>query len=450
MAQMMKEYHDIEFVLTNHRCPEEINLPERHITYDLYRGIKDIPFPNLNLDYDDAYYKNIRLWKKVALHVLDLISINRFRDGDHKLTLMTGPNSCTLDYVNNHLDKKPHMIRPELIFKPYRSTHYDSKYEKKFQELAERLRRYTAYLFKETAGPEMPAEISNKFKQMVFKLFLRIESDLEQAREYARELPSEVELLTGTAKHYVRVMSEAIREHGCQVTGFPHEGGLCGLVLPILSLTEFATCDRFVCFDERDADDYRRYSMINTVQFPVERELGQSILNIDVSKLTSSFSFDLKKISNIMYVNSSYWYEKYGYEIYSDTQGFDLQLRILDFLLSLGKSIIFKNRPKTALLNRRYDHFGYFRGRVEYKDTPFTQVLDDADLFVFEVVGSTALYEAMTLTEKPILLFKPPLPKCTHEFDSILRKRCFVVEMYEDDKNRLVFNQEKLKGIFNL
>ena len=89
---------------------------------------------------------------------------------------------------------------------------------------------------------------------------------------------------------------------------------------------------------------------------------------------------------------------------------FDFQIEVLKYLLGLKKKVVFKNYPKTTYLNRDFNHFNYFKGKVEYENRPFTEVLHQADLFVFEVVSSSALHEAMTLTKTPIILLHQGFP----------------------------------------
>ena len=94
--------------------------------------------------------------------------------------------------------------------------------------------------------------------------------------------------------------------------------------LPFLSFTEFSSCDRFVCFDEKDSADYSSYPRINEISFPVIKDLGESPLNISKSRFKSSETIDLSKVQTIMYLNYSYWYDNYGFGTRSDVQGLDL------------------------------------------------------------------------------------------------------------------------------
>lgn len=451
IACTMRQDRACEFVLTNHLVPEDVRLADRNTTYELYRGSEDVLFPDLRLEYDDRPFRSIPYWKKLGKHAMEAMKWNRRpRPGNCNRTMIMGPNACTLKYAKLREEKSPYLLYPELIFGMSRIEGKRSSMEADVSALASDLGEEMSSLFTEVTGTPISRRILASYSSAIEGLFKRIPSDLTQARPFCRGMPSDVKLYTGTAKYFVRVMGEAVREIGGEVTGFPHEGGLSGLSMPYLSFTEFATCDQFVCFDEKEAEDYGKYRLINKVNFPVVQGLGESILNMDPSRLHRGATIDLKDVSSIMYVNLAYWYDSYTYGTRSDLQGLDLQLRILDFLVSLGKRIIFKLRPKTAYLSKQYDHFGYFKGSVDYTAIPFPDVLDQADLFVLEGVGSTALYEAMTLTSKPIILLKQSVPKCTALFEEMLRKRCYVVDLHEDDRNRLCFEEESLKRAFGL
>lgn len=273
-------------------------------------------------------------------------------------------------------------------------------------------------------------------------MFGRIEVELKQTRRYFRKLAPQSQLFTGTAKHYTRIIGEVFRERDDEVIGFPHEGGLSGLYLPSVAFTEFATCDRFACLAPEDAESYSAYPNINRIGYFV---IGDDA-SAPVPGISSSFCkgdrIDLKEIETIMYVCYGQHFDIYGSATRSDLQGLYLHLNVLQFLLTLNKRIIFKNPIKSEILSKRHNHFNYFGDKVIYCSEPFTQVLEKADLFVLEGVGSTVLHEAMTLTEKPIVLLKPPIPRCDVHLMRKLEGRCFVVDLFEDEHNRLCFRTE--------
>jgi len=449
-AHKMRSFPDIEFILTNCRCPSDVTLPERCVGYEMYRGSEDIVFPVLHLTRYADVYRGIPPWKFLVRRMVNSLRQGMRPRGGINNSLMMTPNHFVRKYLKNRYGKLPLLFRPELLFKIGFSDRNDVARKSASEDISSHLASSIDEIFREIAGDNIPKKILNKYQDAVIGQFVRVVHDLEQARKFFSKWPSELKLYTGTAKYYVRVVSEAVRERGGTVTGFPHEGGLSGLDLPFLSFTEFATCDRFVCFDERDVDDYSRYPKINEISFLVIKDLGESGLNISKSRLRSSETINLSKVQTIMYLNYSYWYDTHGFGTRSDVQGLDLQLRVIEFVVSLNKRIIFKLRPKTALISKDYKHFDYFGDKVEYTAIPFKDIIEEADLFILEGIGSTALHEAMTMTDKPILLFKAPYPQCTADYDEVLRKRCYVVDLNEDSRNRLCFDEYSLRKIFGI
>jgi len=448
MAHEMREYDGVEFILTNHRLPDDVELPARCNTFELYKEGEDIQFSWLDLAYLDDYHYNVPLWKKVGRRAKSVLRLREIPRMCRTRAAVMNPNDCTRKYVMDHYGNIPYVLYPMEIFKTRWRGRTD--HEPEISAFATRLASAVDSIFGEITGSSVPRKILQKYEKVVCDYFSRIEFDLNQARRFCTKLPHGVNFYTGTAKYFTRIVSEAVRERGGQVTGFPHGGGLSRLVWPALSFVEFATTDRFACLDQGEADSYRKYPTINDVEFPVIKGLGESILNIDRSRFKTNSWVNLSKVSTIMYVSTGFFYDRFDYGVPSDTQRLDLHLKIIDFLLALNKKIILKNRPKTAYLSKEYSHFGYFGDRVEYMITPFTQVLDKADLFILEGIGSSALYEAMTLTRTPIILFRLGFPKCTPGFDDLLRKRCYVVDLYEDDRNRLCFDELHLRKIFGL
>jgi hypothetical protein len=341
------------------------------------------------------------------------------------------------------------LLRPFIIFKKSLGKEYRLNSCSSISSIAAWLRSELNAIYYKITSKNISQNINKSFEKSISYLFNRIDYELGLARQFCdKHIKSDINLYTGTAKHFTRIISEAVRERGGTVTAFPHEGGLSGLNLPVLTFTEFATCDNFVCFDDLDALDYEKYPKINSISFPVVSGLGESVLNIHESKLKKPKEIDLKNISTIMYVFYGQHIDNFASGTRNDLQGFDLQLKIIDNLLKLNKKIIFKNRPKTVSQSNSFNHFGYFDGRVEYTAIPFKQMLHEADLFILEGVGTSSLHEAMTLTNTPIILFKTTFPKCTEEYERKLNERCYVINLFEDKSNRFCFDKKQLQRIF--
>jgi len=449
VANEMKNQDDFQFILSNHRLPLDASLPERNITFELYRGNNNIYFPNLELKYNDPYYQNISTIKKIGQHLKNINEYNFRRRKNHSNNYIIIPNDTTIKYVTSLFKSDYNLLRPFVIFKKSLGKKYRLNSCLSISSIAAWLRSEINAIFYKITSKNITQNINKLFEKSIFYLFNRIDYELGLARRFCdKYIKSDINLYTGTAKHFTRIISETVRERGGTVTAFPHEGGLSGLNLPVLTFTEFATCDSFVCFDELDALDYEKYPKINSIGFPIIGDLGESVLNIHESKLKKSEKIDLSRISTIMYVFYGQHIDNFASGTRNDLQGFDLQLKIIDYLIKLNKKIIFKNRPKTVSQSNSFNHFGYYNGRVEYTATPFKQVLHDADLFILEGIGTASLHEAMTLTNTPIILFKSAFPKCTDEYERKLNERCYVINLFEDKSNRFCFDIIKFKNLF--
>ncbi len=450
LAHSMRSLDEYDFVLTNHRCPVDITLPDTCKVYDLYRGTDNIDFFDLNIENHFTPYENIPWWKKVGQLLKDRITRKHFTKKDGSRPFLMIPNQYTLKHLELYCSEPPCWIRPEMIFRLNIRTDHAMGEISEFKDFSAALSSYADSLFKDITGSMIPKRLLAKFEKEVAEYFERIALDFIRAHEYCRNLPANVKLYTGTAKYFVRLIGESVRESGGTVTGFDHGYGWLGMDMPQVSFVEFATCDRYVCLNKREADEYRRYPMINNIDFPVVSDLAESILEISNAENRIGPRIDLDEVITIMYLNYNYHYDHHPFGLRDYVLGFDLQLKIIEFLLTLNKRIIFKNRPKSALFSHDFNHFGYFGNQVEYSTTPFSMILDQADVFILEGAGSGALYEAMSLTTKPVILLKAKIPSCRSEFEAELKKRCFVVDLIEDHRNRLWFDKAWLKSIFGL
>ena len=450
VAEGYRAQKGVEYFLDNHNIPRGAVVPERNTTFEIYQGVHNPEYRYLELQYDDRPYLRIPFRDRWRNRIGDLLKgRDPFFSSAGSVLLML-PNDCVETYVGTHGLRGVRYLRPHRIFRrrsPFEAT---AGLEGAFHAIAESITEAIPHLYSSLGGETFPGAILNSVCHRIPLLLRRVEDDLQQARAYARKLPAKSELYTGTAKHYVRVMAEAIRERGGRVTGFPHGGALCLYELACLAFTEFATSDRFACFGEADAACCRQVSTLAPVEFPVFPEMGASPLAVGSCAIGRGETIRLGPDASIMYVFCNLYYDTYGMATRSDTQCLDFQLRALEFLLTLERPVLFKNRPKTATLGPAFNHFGYFASntRLQYMNEPFTEVLHKADLFVFEGVGGGSLYEAMTLTDKPILLFKPNAPQCSPAFEAALEKRCHVIPLRQDERNRYVFDASAVRQLF--
>ncbi|MBL7086411.1 MAG: hypothetical protein ISS28_04865 [Candidatus Cloacimonetes bacterium] len=448
----MKELDQVEFVITDHRKPKDVILPKKLYTYELYKN------NNNNIDFKyfhfkniaDVYYDDVVVWQKITRYIKNYTRYKKIRKIQSTHAALFGPNSSAIKYFKEKYVDTSIVLHAVDVFKEKWKNESYQKSNHKIIEIADRLAGGMNHIYKTIIGDDIADIIRLRFIKAVSDYFDRIEFDLRQARKFSEQLPKSTKLITGTAKHYVRVLSEAIRERGGEVIAFTHGGGMCATYWPSLSFTEFATCDKFVCYDEKESKDYEKYQKINNVNFPVVKGIEKSILNVNNIGLEKPQKLNLNEISTIMFVIRGQSYDDYTYGSRDSNHWLYMHLNIIELLISLKKKIIIKNRPKTPTVSKSFNHFGYFGKKAEHINNPLTEVLNLADVFVLESIASSALTEVMTLTKKPIILMKARIPKCTTEYEDILRSRCHVIEFYEDDRNRLCFNKNEFLSIFGI
>ena len=346
----------------------------------------------------------------------------------------------------------------ESLDKPFlkinQSYYMPKKYKeipagKKEIQLAQDTANLISKAFENMVDKQIPQEINISFAQSFVGFLMRIQFDYKESQEFLEKakLASGFTLLTGVGGYQTRALSEACRKRGGTVIGAPHGGGCAGADFHDLTWVEFMTCDKYACFSPKEANDYKKHLLpkINQVEFPVYENVETSLL--DVKEFDYS-EFDFSKIKNIMHISLGLRGPDVSYGIASDLQNFDLQLKIIDYFLKFkDKKYIFKTRPKSQHIPMNDNHCGYYNDKIEYIHRPLSEVIDRADLFIAEYIGSFALWEVMVLTDKPIILFKHPLPACYQSFWDSIGKRCYIVDQIEDDRNRYNFDIEKLEKL---
>jgi hypothetical protein len=457
MAQKMRSFanNGMEFEFTNARCPSDVKISKDCMTFDLYKGSEDFRPLAYNLFYTqkefDAVFNNVASWQRMIRKVRSFIrSLNKLELANAK-ELVFNPNEFTQSYVDRFC-KNPYVIYARELFQVRPQSLANIQIGESLKSFVKSQSLFINQIYRDLTRENVSQKLLEKYQSAITDHFKAIVWDLETARKYLQPIKSPVKLYTGTGGNLLsRILSEAVREKGGEVVAFPHGGGICNVVSPSVPFIEFTNCDQFVCLDEKEREEYRRNTyFINEVDFRVVKELGESKLSLCSQRWKNKEPIDLNKISTIMYVVTGFDYDLFVYGGPGEIRHMHTQMNILDFLISLNKKVIFKNRPKTRYLSQSFNHFGYYGPKVNYTAEPFTQILDQADLFVFEAIDSCALYEAMTMTTKPIVIFNRGCPKPSPSFKEILERRCYVVNLFEDVHCGLNFDENEAKKVFGL
>ncbi len=413
---------------------------EGNTLYEMYKGRGSYEFESWRKLFPviEGWKKKTRMFASSLFRILKARSVK---------CLLVSPNSLTQKYSERYFGRASVTYSAMDISFFFRKPSGNPKHDKWVHNLSKSLVALLDEISKSRDMIPFGSDLEKDLEIALLQLYRKVSGGLSGARFLTGLLGKNIDVFTGTGGGVpTRVFSEAVREHGGTISGFPHGGGLAGLELSIMSFNEFATCDRFCCLSELEALDYKKYKLINPVEFFVERDLDASILEMG-NAYDKPEQIDLSSIHNIMYINSGSYYDRFVESVVPDVIKLHAQFQLLDCFLSLGKNVIFKNRPKGKYLSGDFNHFGYYDGQIEYCDEPLTSVLDRANLFVLELLGSSALYEVMTLTDKPVILFVPEGYKMSDALRKSLSKRCYLFEQKEDEQHRLVPDLESLTKV---
>lgn len=361
--------------------------------------------------------------------------------------LLCGWNPTTLKIAEKYNKEMVRIDQSDYMSKVYKGTLSGEREN----ILAEKSSELVAQSFENVTKKRLPVEIVKSFAKSFAYFLMQIQFDYKQSCNFVKKskFARSPLLLTGAGGYPTRILSEAVRKIGGKVIGTPHGGGTSGAKFKDLTWVEFMTCDKIACLSPKEVEDYQKHVIpeINEMQFPVFYELEDSILEVkefDYSHL------DFSRIKNIMHIGMGLRGDEFFYGIPSDIHNLDLELKIIDYFIKFKhNNYFFKTRPKSQHLESGFDHGGYYGNKVKYVNKPLSEVLDKADIFIAEYIGSYALWEVMTMTDKPIILFKPPLPECYPSFMDSVAKRCFIVDQFEDEHNRLSFNTDKLDKLLS-
>lgn len=277
-----------------------------------------------------------------------------------------------------------------------------------------------------------------------------VELDLASARHLASFF-SHKRVFSGTGGNYfTRLLNAVAQEEGATVMGFQHGGGSSSIYFPKFALTELEFADEFAVYDEKEGEIYKKYSTVKEKTATMKLVGGGTVSVLGTSKGASKPVADFSSLQTVMYVAPGFFPGRQGAQVIPDLVHLDLELRIIEYFLQRGVKVIYKKRPKSREQDVEDILRNYFLGqRLVFEERPFSyqEVMARADWFVFSKAASTALYEAMKETDKPIILFHPGIPKLHESF--VGQARIEFVSLRQDVRNRLVFDVQALDRQLN-
>jgi hypothetical protein len=239
-----------------------------------------------------------------------------------------------------------------------------------------------------------------------------------------------------------RLISLESLRRGGSVVRFDHAGTVGFLKLKeLFASLELSASSKYVMASPRHAeltkgtgagDLVSRIRAVNIVGGP-----GYS--HISNLKLTGNNSAASKP--RVMYLSSFSNSEmKSATHYLSQTVYQDWSLRLAKKLSNMPINLISKPHPDFKFPGTSHPLSRY--SKVVY--SPFEEIIDDADIFVYDCLNSTTFWEVVC-SRKKIICIDVGLPEATEESLAILQRRCTMIRTRLDESNRLQISSEELE-----
>lgn len=251
-----------------------------------------------------------------------------------------------------------------------------------------------------------------------------------------------INLLTGAnGSQFSRVLSVAIRNNGGSVTTFQHGEPLI-FNWDKYDWLEFSLANNYFAYTENLAialknmdNEYKPLAGNSTEIHGAKTNMFYNIRQKEAKKPVPD------KIERVMMVPQAFTREN------QVAQGFmfpalvqlDWELRIINALKKAGYKALYKKHPHGTLINQPMDFIE--DAQIIYE--PFDEVMDYTDAFLFYHTRSTAFGPALC-TNKPIIYIDGGWEKMSEKMRTSLAKRCRIINAHFDERNRMIFDEEKL------
>jgi len=239
---------------------------------------------------------------------------------------------------------------------------------------------------------------------------------------------------SGSGSYYpTRAMSLAVMRRGGTVKGFEH-GGCIGYVKDNLMIAfgEFASVTEFVSCTREKAGFLGLAEAVDTIK-PLRR-MKISGLHGDPE---FRFSGTHRKLNGrrpkVVYVPTIFNGPRQLYPpMLSDVVALDWQLRVAKFLSRLPIDLICRPHP-----DDRHPWDSHPLADVApLSEGPFKQVMDEADIFVYDFPRTTSLWKCLC-TDKPVVFLGVSLghEPFASDAQALMEERCRLVDVVFDENN---------------
>lgn len=263
------------------------------------------------------------------------------------------------------------------------------------------------------------------------------------ARLSKQDLPKR--LWTGTGGNLWDVMLRcAVRERGGNVVAHDHGGGVPHLDHPEKGWIEMWSCDRFITYSAEQVKTFEQFMLgwpnldkaLPTVEaLEVRPEKSKHIREF------ARFRKDFLDIRSVRIFSTIYSSEDgRGLPIYPHMAYIDWQARLIGHLKNAGYDVGFKPHPDSRLPAPRSYETMLGANIIE---TPFDQMDQDFDLYVFDL-SNTSVLQAALLTNKPVLVVDFSVMNWRADAKELFERRCGYIQGYYEG-NRMMIDWAQLE-----
>ncbi len=255
--------------------------------------------------------------------------------------------------------------------------------------------------------------------------------DMEALRRMD-DLP--MSIWSGSGSYYpTRAMSLAVMRRGGTVKGFEH-GGCIGYVKDNLMIAfgEFASVTEFVSCT-REKAGFRGFAEAVDLIKPLRRMKISGLHGDPEFRFSGTHRRPNGKRPKVVYVPTIFNGPRQLYPpMLPDVVALDWQLRVAKFLSRLPIDLICRPHPDDC---HPWDSHP-LADIAPLSEGPFKQVMDEADIFIYDFSRTTSLWKCLC-TDKPVVFLGVSLghEPFASDAQALMEERCRLVDVVFDDNN---------------
>jgi hypothetical protein len=233
---------------------------------------------------------------------------------------------------------------------------------------------------------------------------------------------------------WVRLLCEAVRRHGGEVTGHDHATGYGHIDSEVKTLVDLWACDTFVTFNHEARaalSETARPDLLLGRTLP--RIVGLPERQANTLKVAYLATEEFGPVRRVVYLSPIYGGDRMIYQpTPPDLLLFDWQARLLSKLRSWGYDVTLKVHPESRI---EIPAALCALPGIHVERRPFESITRDGDLFLFDLPVSTTFGHALSLP-RPVVLIDFSFVRFTPRGRALLARRCAFVSGRIDADNR--------------